>query len=53
MEISWENYEYEISYIDPDEMSQMRVYADREYLLEVLDTIFAKNGYQVKIEKRY
>ena len=50
---AWDNYEYEISYIDLEEMSQLRVYTDREHLLEMLDVIFAKHGYQVKIEKRY
>lgn len=50
---AWDDYEYEISYIDPEEMSQLRVYTDREHLLEMLDAIFAKHGYQIKIEKRY
>lgn len=53
MAISWENYEYEISYIDPEEMSQLRIYTDREHLLETLDRVFDKHGYQIKIEKRY
>ena len=52
MAIAWDNYEYEISYIDPEEMSQLRMYTDREHLLEALDRVFARNGYQVKIEKR-
>lgn len=51
MAISWENYEYEISYVDPEEMSQLRMYTDREHLLEALDRVFARNGYQVKIVK--
>ena len=50
---AWENYEYEISYIDPEEMSQLRVYTDREHLLAMLDAIFAKHGYRVRIKKRY
>ena len=50
---AWENYEYEISYIDPEEMSQLRIYTDREHLLEMLDKIFAKHGYRVRIRKRY
>ena len=53
MAISWENYEYEISYIVPEEMSQLRVYTDRKHLLEMLDKIFAKHGYRVRIRKRY
>ena len=53
MAISWENYKYEISYIDPEEMSQLRIYTDREHLLETLDNIFAKHGYRVRIRKRY
>lgn len=52
MAILWENYEYEISYIDPEEMSQLRTYTDREHLLEALDKIFNRHGYQVKIVKR-
>ena len=52
MAISWEQYEYEISYVDPEEMSQLRIYTDREHLLETLDKVFAKHGYQVKIRKR-
>lgn len=52
MAISWENYEYEISYIDPEEMSQLRIYTDRAHLLEALDRVFARHGYQVKIRKR-
>ena len=52
MAISWENYEYEISYVDPEEMSQLRIYTDREHLLEALDRVFARHGYQVKIRKR-
>ena len=50
---AWGNYQYEISYIDPEEMSQLRVYTDREHLLEMLDKIFAKHGYRVKIKKMY
>ena len=53
MAILWESYEYEISYIDPEEMSQLRIYTDREHLLEALDRVFAKHGYQVRIKKRY
>lgn len=48
----WESYEYEIYYIDPEEMSQLRIYTDREHLLESLDKIFNRHGYQVKIVKR-
>jgi hypothetical protein len=52
MAISWENYEYEISYIDPEEMSLLRIYTNREHLLEALDRVFARHGYQVKLRKR-
>jgi hypothetical protein len=51
--MTWEHFVYEISYVDPEEMSHMRVFTDREHLLEQLDKIFAKHGYQVRVKKRY
>ena len=48
---AWGSYEYEISYIDPEDKSQLRIYTDREHLLEMLDAIFAKHGYRVRIKK--
>jgi hypothetical protein len=53
MDDKWKHFMYEIAYVDPEEMSQLKMYADREHLLDALDDImFKRHGYQIKIRKK-
>ena len=48
---AWERFDYELSYIDPAEMGRIWVRTDKAHLVEQLDKIFAKHGYQIRIRK--
>ena len=48
---AWERFDYELSYIDPAEMGRIWVRTDKAHLVEQLDKIFDKHGYQIRIRK--
>ncbi len=48
----WEQWEYDMTYIDNDEMSQIHVLTNRDNLGIIIDEIIDKGSFDIKVRKR-
>lgn len=48
----WDEWEYDITYIDNDEMSHIHVLTNKENLGIIIDEIVDKGGFDIKVKRR-
>ena len=49
---AWDEWEYDVTYIDNDEMSHIHVLTNKENLGTIIDEIVDKGGFDIKVKKR-
>ena len=49
---AWDEWEYDVTYIDNDEMSHIHVLTNRENLGIIIDEIVDKGGFDIRVRKR-
>lgn len=48
----WDKWEYDVTYIDNDEMSPIHVLTDVANLGKIIDEIVDKGGFDIRVRKR-
>ena len=48
----WDKWEYDVTYIDNDEMSPIHILTNKENLGIIIDEIVDKGGFDIKVKKR-
>ena len=48
----WDKWEYDVTYIDNDEMSPIHVLTDVANLGKIIDEIVDKVGFDIRVRKR-
>ena len=48
----WDEWEYDITYVDKDEMSRLHVLTDTKNLGIIIDEIIDKGGFDIRVRKR-
>ena len=49
---AWDKWEYDITYVDKDEMSTLHVLTDVANLGIIIDEIVDKGGFDIRVRKR-
>ena len=49
---AWNKWQYDVSYIDRDEMSRLHVLTNSKNIGIIIDEIVDKNGFDIRVRKR-
>ena len=49
---AWDNWEYDVTYVDNVEMSTLHVLTNRDNLGIIIDEIVDKGGFDIRVRKR-
>ena len=49
---AWDKWEYDITYVDKNEMSTLHVLTTTENLGKIIDEIVDKGGFDIRVRKR-
>ena len=49
---AWDKWEYDITYVDKDEMSTLHILTDTTNLGKIIDEIVDNGGFDIRVRKR-